>query len=170
MHIAFVEAQGRGATDSLLVAVAALLGSQGIRLCGAVQHNVANPEHEVCDMDLALLPKGPKLRISQRLGSGARGCRLDPDGLERAVALCAQGLSAGQVLIVNKFGKHEAEGRGFVPVIAAAIERGLPVLVGVNPLNHGAFHAFADGMAHDLPADPAAIAAWARSFRRIRAA
>jgi len=162
MHIAFVEAQGRGATDSLLVAVAELLGSRGIRLCGAVQHNVANSEHEVCDMDLALLPAGPKLRISQRLGSGARGCRLDPDGLERAVALCAQGLSAGQVLIVNKFGKHEAEGRGFVPVIADALALGMPVLLGVSASQRGAFEEFSGGLAEALPPDTEAIAGWCR--------
>jgi hypothetical protein len=90
--------------------------------------------------------------------------------LEAAVAAALERLDRADVLVVNKFGKHAAEGRGFVPVIAAAVERGLPVLVGANALNHAAFHAFAGGMARDLPADPAAIADWVRRFRRIRVA
>jgi len=66
-------------------------------------------------------------------------------------------------VVVNKFGKQEGAGRGFVPVIAAALERGLPVLVGVNRLNLPAFEAFAGGLAEGLPADPALIASWAQA-------
>ena len=42
-------------------------------------------------------------------------------------------------MIVNKFGKHEASGRGFRMVIAEAIERNIPVIVGVSALNLGDF-------------------------------
>ena len=93
--------------------------------------------------------------------AGARGCRLDGGALEAAVAEVAQRLEGAAVLVVNKFGKQEASGRGLVPVIAEAVGRGLPVLVGVNGLNLPAFLAFTDGQAVALPADPAAIAAWA---------
>jgi hypothetical protein len=62
---------------------------------------------------------------------------------------------------VIKFGKQEATGRGLVPVIAEAVGRGLPVLVGVNGLNLPAFLEFAAGLAQALPTDPDAIADWA---------
>jgi hypothetical protein len=70
-------------------------------------------------------------------------------------------LDGAALLVVNRFGKQEAQGRGLVPVIAEAAGRGLPLLVRVNGLNLPAFLDFADGLAQPLPADPGAIAAWA---------
>jgi hypothetical protein len=113
-------------------------------------------------MDIRVLPDGPTLRISQNLGPQARGCRLDTDALETAVALVAARLSAGaDLLILNKFGKHEAEGRGFRDVIATAVAMDVPVLVGLNALNRAAFERFAGGLAIEVPPDPAALRAWA---------
>jgi hypothetical protein len=68
-------------------------------------------------MELTVLPRGPALCISQDLGAGARGCQLDPGALERAVARVDMSLAedAPELLIVNKFGKREAEGHGFAP-------------------------------------------------------
>lgn len=62
--------------------------------------------------------------------------------------------------MVNKFGKQEAEGKGFTPVIAEALERSLPVLVGMNGLNLPAFLAFADGLAEQLEPKTQTIADW----------
>lgn len=103
----------------------------------------------------------PRLRISQDLGRSARGCRLDPAALATAVGLVSAKLSKGaDILIVNKFGKHEAEGRGFRGVIAEALSLGIPVLVGVNALNLPAFETFAEGMASGLPPAASALEAW----------
>jgi len=95
-----------------------------------------------------VLPDGPVIRISQSLGAGARGCRLDPEALEIAVAAAEARLAAGaDLVIVNKFGKHEADGRGFRALIAEAVAAGVPVLVGVNARN-------APCLAEFLGADP----------------
>lgn len=98
-------------------------------------------------MDVLVLPKGPTLRISQSLGREARGCRLDPEALETAVGLVQTRLPASDCLIVNKFGKHEADGRGFRTVIGEALALELPVLVGLNALNADAFLEFSGGIA-----------------------
>ncbi len=94
-------------------------------------------------MDLLILPQGPVVRISEDRGDLARGCTLDPGALEQSVAEVQQRLSGSDILIVNKFGKREAEGKGLVPVIGDAVDLGIPVLVGVNGLNLAAFLAFA---------------------------
>ena len=95
-------------------------------------------------MDVKVLPDGSVLRISQDLGPSSKGCRLDPDALETAVGRVTANLASGaDVLIVNKFGKHEAEGRGFRSAIADAISQDMPVLVGINALNFDAFQDFA---------------------------
>jgi hypothetical protein len=112
-------------------------------------------------MDVRVLPDGAVLRISQDLGPQARGCRLDPAALETAVGLVTVSLSSGvDLLIVNKFGKHEAGGRGFRDVIAEAVALDIPVLVGLSALNRPAFETFAEERAIQLPPEPAALMAW----------
>lgn len=161
MKLAYTMAPGRGDTDLILEKLAAGLSARGLNCCGLVQINTERVCDGPCDMDVQVLPDGPVLRISQNLGPQARGCRLDPAALETAVGLVAAGLSSGaDLLIVNKFGKHEAEGRGFRDVIAQAVAMDIPVLVGLNALNQSAFESFAEGLALELPSDPAALIAW----------
>lgn len=161
MQLGYVTLQGKGATDACLMQAVAQMRRARLALAGTVQTNPDRTGRDKCDMDLHVLPEGPVLRISQDLGKGARGCRLDSDALERAVAACLARLDGAALVVINKFGKQEGLGRGFVPVIAAALERGLPVLVGVSALNLPAFLDFAEGLAHALPAEPAAVARWA---------
>lgn len=161
MKLAYTMAPGRGDTDLVLERLATDLAARGFRCCGTVQINTERADAGPCDMDVRVLPDGAILRISQDLGPQARGCRLDPAALETAVGLVAAGLSSGaDLLIVNKFGKHEAEGRGFRDVIAEAVALGIPVLVGLNALNRPAFESFAEGLAIQLPPEPALLMAW----------
>lgn len=163
MRMGFVVAPGRGDTDLLLAGVAETLLGEGVRLCGTVQFNTACEGEGPCDMDVRVLPDGPVIRISQSLGPGARGCRLDPGALETAIAACEASLEASDALIVNKFGKQEALGRGFRGLIAAAMGRGIPVLVGLNELNRAAFEEFTAGAAEPVAPEPAAVLDWVRA-------
>ena len=130
----------------------------GLRLSGTFALESNDP---ACDMQLQVLPDGPVIRINQNLGSGAKGCRLNAGALEQAVMEVSARTALAQVLIVNKFGKLEAEGRGFVPLITAAFDRGIPVLIGVNTLNLPGLRAFLGEMAQELSNDPQAILNWA---------
>lgn len=162
MKLAYTIAPRRSDIDLILAGLASDLIARSLRLAGAVQINTLRPDACPCDMHVKVLPDGPVLRISQDLGPSARGCRLDPTALEAAVGWVAAGLDAGaDLLIVNKFGKHEAEGRGLRNVIAEALGRGVPVLVGLNGLNRAAFEKFAGGLACQLPPDRDALARWA---------
>ena len=163
MELAYVSLQGRGRTDALIAEVAALLAAEGVRLAGTVQSNIDRPNRRKCDMDLAVLPDGPIVRISEDRGDLARGCILDSGALEQTVHAVQQRLDGAQVLIVNKFGKREAEGKGLVPVIAEALELGLPVLIGVNGLNLGAFLTFAGTDVSPLPTDAMMVADWCKA-------
>ncbi|RGP38048.1 DUF2478 domain-containing protein [Pseudotabrizicola alkalilacus] len=163
MKLAYVTLQGRGRTDALIAEVAALLAADGVRLAGTVQSNIERPDRRKCDMDLVVLPDGPTVRISEDRGALARGCILDSGALEQTVVAVQQRLAGADVLIVNKFGKREAEGRGLVPVIAEALEMGLPVLIGVNGLNLAAFLAFAGEYVAPLSAEPVIVADWCKA-------
>ena len=162
MHLAYVTLQGRGRIDALIAEVAARLAAEGVRLAGTVQSNIERPNRRKCDMDLMILPDGPVVRISEDRGDLARGCILDSGALEQAVVAVQQRMAGADVLIVNKFGKRESEGKGLVPVIAAALDLGLPVLIGVNGLNLAAFLAFAGEEAIALSAEPGTIADWCK--------
>lgn len=149
----------RGAADPLLAGIAGRLAARGLAVAGTVQ--VTGPSG---GMALRLLPDGPVVAIAQDLGPGAAGCTLDPAGVETAAGHVAARLAAGPLpalLIVNKFGRTEAGGRGFRPLIGAALAQGVPVLTAVRPDYSAAFAAFADGMAEVLPPDAGALAAWA---------
>ncbi|MCB6179813.1 DUF2478 domain-containing protein [Rhodobacter sp. Har01] len=160
MKLAYVSIPGRGETDRFLAEVAAALETAGMRLAGTVQINSGRPGRTRCDMDLRVLPDGPTIRISEDRGSLAQGCLLDSAALEQAGVEVERRLAGAELLIVNKFGKREAEGRGLVAVIATALERALPVLVGVNPANLPGFLAFAGDLARRLPADRRLVLDW----------
>ena len=162
MRMGYVIAPGRGDTDLLLAGVADALLAEGVRLCGTVQFNTACEGEGPCDMDVRVLPEGPVIRISQSLGPEARGCRLDPGALETAIAACEAQLDTADLLIVNKFGKQEALGRGFRTLIAEAMSREIPVLVGLNGLNREAFDAFTGGAAEPVEPQHDAVLDWLR--------
>ena len=159
--LGYVASEGRGAGDLLIQAVAERLRAQAIPLAGAVQVNEERDPDRKCDMDLHLLSGQNIVRISQDLGTLSRGCRLDPAGLERAVGIVSHALDAGaQMLVVNKYGKQEIDGRGFRPLIGEALARGIPVLTAVNASNIDAFLTFAEDLAERLPDDVDAIVEW----------
>lgn len=162
--LGYVTAEGRGAVDALLCEVARRLQDEGVALAGAVQENTEHDPRHKCQMDLRILSGSEVVRISQDLGVLAKGCRLDPDGLERAVGLVDRALDAApQLMIINKFGKQELEGRGFRPLVGKALGLGIPVIVAMNRGSVEGFQAFAGGMAEALDHDVDGILDWCRA-------
>ena len=162
--LGYVMPEGRGSADALLREVATRLEAEGATLAGAVQTTAEPDAQGHCRMDLHMLPGGEVVRISQNLGTLSEGCRLDPDGLERAVGLVDAALEAGpRMLIVNRFGKQEVEGRGFRPLIGKALALDIPVLVALSRANLDGFAAFAEGLEQALPPDVDAILDWCRA-------
>jgi hypothetical protein len=165
MKLAFVSAKGRGETDRLLSLAAARLIEGGSRVRGIVK--VLEAETAAgndCDMPVRVLPDGPVIRITQSLGEGSQGCRLNPGAIAESVAAVEQrGLQETDLFVLNKFGPEEASGRGFCAVIGAALEAGIPVLVGVGGASLEAFDTFAGGLAESLPPDIDKVCDWCRS-------
>lgn len=161
--IGFVTGASGAWLNAVLAGVAEALSAEGWRLAGALGDSPASPDR----MMLRLLPGGPLLCISQVLGAHAAGCRLDTQALEGAVGLAEAAIDTAQgtrpaLLIVNRFGKTEAAGRGFRPLIGRALVQGIPVLIAVSPSNMAAFSAFTEGFANPLPADAGQVLAWCR--------
>lgn len=170
MRLATVTMKERGATDHLIGLVAARLGAEGIRLCGALRDQGNGRSNQHCQSALRLLPDGPVVQITQDLGGGAVACKMDAGALEDAVGMAIAGLdtTGADLVVVNKFGLREAEGRGFRPLIATALGRNIPVLVGVPDTHRAAFDRFADGLATNLPPHKDTIVAWCKQAARSR--
>ncbi|MGR3713275.1 MAG: DUF2478 domain-containing protein [Shimia sp.] len=161
MKIAYTMAHGRGELDLLLAELAQRLEARGVATRGIVQTNTACESDHRCDMDVQILPDGDKIRISQHLGKGARGCRLDPNAMAHAVTTVSRSMQGPyDVFLLNKFGKQEADGNGFRDLIAEAAASGATVIAGTNPLNAENFESFADGTATQVDADIDALLAW----------
>ena len=146
--------------DDFMAAVSGRLHAQGFRLCGVVQENVGSDD--CATMILVDLASTQRFGISQALGACARGCRLDPHGLIEASARLEQAIGPDVDLIVlNKFGKEEAEeGGGLRGVIARALDIGVPVLIAVRPPYDEAWNEFHGGFSATLPAELESVASW----------
>ncbi|MCL7998050.1 DUF2478 domain-containing protein [Brucella sp. 21LCYQ03] len=130
--------------DPLLAAVAARAGERGFKVAGFVQHR--GPDTDDCCREIVIerIGSGVKQLISQPLGSGSRGCRLDPAALADVSGSLLAEIDAGaDMLILNRFGKGEAEGHGFRAVIETAYAKQIPVLTVVRDTYAGDWREFA---------------------------
>lgn len=159
--LGYVMTQGHGVADRLLADLATDLAQRGWPLAGVVQMNLERRSDRLCDMELHVLGNDHMVRISQDLGPHARGCRLDLGGLEHAVGLVEAALTARPaLLIINKFGKSEVEGRGFRSVIGAALAQDVPVLTAVSASHLEGFLAFSGGLAVSISPKADCLLAW----------
>jgi hypothetical protein len=68
------------------------------------------------------------------------------------------------LVLLNKFGKLEADGDGLAIAFRAALAAGLPLLTSVSPAHEKAWRMFAEREFTILPADPAEIDQWRRAI------
>ena len=164
MKIGIVTSKIMGETDRLISETAARLQADGVALAGIakVLGNEVPRDHH-CDMDVRVMPDGPEIRITQSLGEGSTGCRLNPAGIAQAVAAVENsGIAGAGLFVLNKFGPQEAEGHGFCEAIGTALEHDIPVLVGVGKGSREALEGFVDGLGEVLEPEGEAIYAWCR--------
>lgn len=155
--------------DQMLARCARNLQKSGYRVSGVVQSNRRRPGRRACDMFLENLTTGEKVCISADRGNGARGCRLDHAALAQATLWAEQALTLKpQLLILNKFGKAEALGRGFFPVMAEALACDIPVLSGISALNVAAAQTITGGVGTQIEPTEEAIDFWLQSIPRMR--
>jgi len=148
--------------DDFLTEVAARLSAEGVRVRGLLQENFGDdPNCSV--MILVDLGSSGRFGISQDLGAYAQGCRLDPGGLASAGGQTDAALADADLLVLNKFGRAEAEqGAGLRSTIARALELGIPVLTAVRPPYSDAWAEFHGGLAVTLAPHLEAVLAWCR--------
>jgi len=134
---------------------------RGLRVAGVLQHPVCSEAAGHCDVALEELTTGLRTDLFEDRGPGASGCRLDEAALAEVNGQVARSLDTDpELLILNKFGKVEAEGRGLLDLVAMAVERGIPVMIGVPIRNLEPWRRFAGGMSVEFSDDPSEVADW----------
>ncbi len=145
--------------------VADTLRAEGVRLQGTLQENAGSARCST--MSLIALATGERIGISQDLGPLATGCRLDTRGLSEMAATLDTTIRAEfDLIILNKFGRAEAEGNGLRNTFAYALSIGKPVLSAVRPPYLEAWSRFHGGLATDLTPHLDPVVAWCRQTIR----
>jgi nucleoside-triphosphatase THEP1 len=148
-------------TDALLAAFALRLKRAGFKLAGAVQSNDPVANRSRCDITLEDLATGLRIRASDNRGPLAKGCRLDESAHEDSVGMALSSLEPEtDLVVINRFGKREAEGHGFRPLVEQAVLLDVPVVVGLNRAHLDAWRAFLGEEPALLPPELGAISSW----------
>jgi len=150
--------------DALIAQCATDLVASGYRLGGVVHSNTHRHGRRRCDIYVKDLLGGDEIKISLDRGNEARGCRFDPDAFARINAWVERAvLERVDLLIINKFDREEAHGRGLRPAIADALIADIPLVIGVSTRNLCDFLTFIGDSATRLRPNIEAITAWCRN-------
>lgn len=121
--------------NALLESVVEKMRAEKMQIQGYLQKEIMMPDRCKCDTYLENLTDGSRLKISQDLGNGAKGCKLDNNMLVQLSKIAMNDLDKmPDLLIVNRFGRSEAEGNGFRQVIEKAFGLGIPILTAVKDM------------------------------------
>lgn len=157
---AIIYRDGQG-VDPLIAGVVHVLRAEGAAICGVLQHETANPGNCCASMYLENISNGLYLRLSQELGRGSQGCRLNPHALaESSGQLLLEMDEHPDLLVLNRFGKGEAEGHGFRAVLEKAYHLQIPVLIGVKETYRSAWDDFAGEFSRALKVDSRSVLEW----------
>jgi ABC-type sulfate/molybdate transport systems ATPase subunit len=169
-HLAAIVYTPDDDVDTLLADFASARLRAGERIGGVVQRNLKDETGRSNGMHVVDLLTGHAISICQPLGAGAMACKLDPAGLAEASVAVTRALSEDVALIiVNKFSKQEADGRGLRNELAEAILAGGPVLTAVPVKCFDAWKEFTGDLGTTLFCAPHVIDAWWREVSARRA-
>lgn len=147
--------------------------ARGYRVLGLIQRRAEEDRPCAGDVILYDLAGDESFVISQRLGKESTCCSVDPAGVAEAGVVLRRALALPQpvdLLVVNKFGKLEADGGGLMDEIAMAAGLGVPVLTSVHQSRLDRWLDFTGDFGVGIAPDRAAIAQWWRrvgGWRRV---
>jgi hypothetical protein len=154
--------------DGLLRGFAENLAHCGHRAVGLIQasrRSVVTPD----TLAAIALPTGAALSLRHDRRPSPTGCHLDADELAAARTQLAHAIAQGaDLVIINRFGKLELRGGGFLAEIRQAVEADIPVLIAVPLPLFAAWTRFCHGMCVKLACERHALDAWWRRISRPR--
>lgn len=124
-----------GLTDNpghLLLDFTEDLRHSGVRTAGLVQLDNWPGQSGDSEIRTVVLSSGEVVLLAHDRNLGATGCGLDCGQLASIAKLIEAAIHEGaDLVVINRFGKLEAEGKGLIELIRQAAEVDLPVLIAV---------------------------------------
>lgn len=137
-----------------------------LRIAGVIAESHGLPDRKCTAGYLRSIISGARFPIFQVLGPGADACHLEGDGAATASVAVEKDIAAGcDIVLLSKFGKLEAAGKGLADAFLAAIAAEKPILTSVSPAFEPAWIEFASPLFVTLSADPSQVEAWWQSIR-----
>ncbi len=147
--------------NAILRTVVDRLQESGLSVGGVLQEAEFRGDGCCAHLNIVDIRTGSTERITQDRGRQSRGCKLDPRGLAAISHCITDAIDAGvDLVIVNKYGRAESEGRGLLSCVEDAISAGLPVLTSVREPYTAAWNMYHGGLAGELPPKVDAILRW----------
>jgi hypothetical protein len=154
--------------DAVLRDFASELRARGFRAVGLLQ--LGHRCLDAPELSVALLHSGETLQLFQNLGAWASGCRLDVGKLLNAGAQIEDAIDHGaDLLIVNRFGRQEREGKGLTFLVERALSADIPVVIAVPSHRFADWIRFADGMSVKLHCNRESLDAWWNAVSSVKA-
>ena len=164
LPIAAIVHDSAEAADEQLYPVIQYLQEQGLIVLGVVQAPEEVSFAYRSKMGIMDLKNGAYTSISQDLGEHNTSCCLDSAAVSAASIILKQARNESpDLLVVNRFGKLEAEGEGFADEMLEIMSEGLPMITVVATRFLPEWREFSGGLAKELPADSDQIKAWCLS-------
>lgn len=139
-----------------------VLRAQGVRIDGLV-NQCTDDGHHVSEV-IQAIGDASEYVILQCLGKESQGCKLNPAALAESSIVLRDAIDQRvDVLVINKFGVAEAEGRGLLDEYVRAIAEQIPVVSLVHRKYLPAWRDFAAELGEELPIDMDAVINWIQS-------
>jgi hypothetical protein len=142
--------------DRLLREFVQDLITRGYRVVGLIQTRLADGSTAV-----TVLPTGETIPLAPRRRNVSPSSQPDPCDLATPAARIDALIPTGaDLVIINRFGKLEAEGTGLVDEIACALSFDIPVLVAVPEFRFAEWLSYCKGMGVKLPCRSGSLQGW----------
>ncbi len=150
--------------DALFTAFAGDLCRSGRHVIGAIQVG-RSCRSETPRLSAVVLHEGELVPLAEDARTCDAGCRLDAARLAGVATRLSDAMTRGSdLLIINRFGRTEAEGSGLAGLIVRALDADIPVLIAVPEYRFAALIKFSDGMNVRLACRRDALDRWWRSL------
>jgi nucleoside-triphosphatase THEP1 len=156
--------------EELLATVAQALRRESVRVAGLLQHSVRDQASARCVIDLENIDTGRRYPLTQNLGIASQSCALDITALAEASSVLRQAVADhAQMVLINKFGTQEVNGRGLRSEMMEIAMAGIPILTSVGRRYLPQWREFIGGEAALLPMSVPAVLGWWQQVRRVHA-
>jgi nucleoside-triphosphatase THEP1 len=150
--------------DRLLLDFAEELRREGVRAAGLVQLDRGHHPSDDGDLRTVVLSNREVVHLNHHRERDTPRCRLDGSSLASLAKTIEAAIREGaDLVVINRFGKLEAEGKGLIELIQLAAKADIPMLIAVPEHRFAAWIAYSGGMSVRLPCRREALDRWWRS-------